>query len=653
MQVRSRAMSLMLPVAAMLVASCANDAVAPGVGADGPQSMMASESLPAAPAPGDALAASATSIEFAWTDNSTNETRFEVRRRVDTGDGSGWSAYSPLATTAADEQSYIDGGLVQGHKYRYAILACNDAGCSKGSASAVATIPTRIPVQALDVVATAVSATSVEITWTDRSSNESRFEVQRRERSTGPLGTWGAWGVTASVERNATSYIDATVASGPYQYMVSACNVVGCSRASRSLVAIVSTPPRNVLMVNHAAAGANNGTSWADAYTDLQAALAAATSGQEIWVAAGTYRPSATGDATVSFALEDGVEVYGGFAGVEGARAQRDWRRNVTVLTGDLTADFNNSHNVVRGNDIGATAVLDGFTITGGVPVDLAEIGGGIFLTSASPTLTNLTISGNQGTAIFNSHYSSPLMTNMTISDNFGSLGGGIFNNEYSSPMLIDVKISGNRGTWGGGMYNGYASSPTLINVTISNNYTQSVANGLHLGGGGMYNNGASTPTLINVKILYNYALNGRGGGMHNTESSVPRLINVTIRGNEGSGIWNTGSAAPVISNSIIWQNGGDPAGSQEVENDNGSATIDHSIVRGGYTGTGNLNQDPLFTYTVGSRDPDAWDVTPLPGSPAIDAGDNAVVPTGVTTDLAGSARIVNGTVDMGAYEVQ
>ena len=50
---------------------------------------------------------------------------------------------------------------------------------------------------------------------------------------------------------------------------------------------------------------------------------------------------------------------------------------------------------------------------------------------------------------------------------------------------------------------------------------------------------------------------------------------------------------------------------------------------------------------------PDAWDVTPLPGSPAIDAGDNAVVPTGVTTDLAGSARIVNGTVDMGAYEVQ
>ncbi len=61
------------------------------------------------------------------------------------------------------------------------------------------------------------------------------------------------------------------------------------------------------IYVNAAASGANNGTSWQNAYPDLQAALAAATAGQQIWVAAGTYKPTAGTDRAISFKLKAGV----------------------------------------------------------------------------------------------------------------------------------------------------------------------------------------------------------------------------------------------------------------------------------------------------------------------------------------------------------
>ncbi|MCC5842312.1 MAG: right-handed parallel beta-helix repeat-containing protein, partial [Opitutales bacterium] len=119
-----------------------------------------------------------------------------------------------------------------------------------------------------------------------------------------------------------------------------------------------------VIYVNHAAAGANNGTSWADAFISLRDALAAAQAGQEIWVAAGTYSPFVSNRATDSFLLVSEISVYGGFVGTETERSERDWLANETILSGLRAGEANMRHIV---NATGAVdARLDGLTIRDG-----------------------------------------------------------------------------------------------------------------------------------------------------------------------------------------------------------------------------------------------------------------------------------------------
>ena len=97
----------------------------------------------------------------------------------------------------------------------------------------------------------------------------------------------------------------------------------------------------------NATEGENDGSSWRNAYTDLQSALAVAGASDQIWVAAGTYLPT-TGNnlpedvedpREVSFAINNGVKVYGGFAGGETSLEQRDINANQTILSGNIGED--------------------------------------------------------------------------------------------------------------------------------------------------------------------------------------------------------------------------------------------------------------------------------------------------------------------------
>ena len=143
------------------------------------------------------------------------------------------------------------------------------------------------------------------------------------------------------------------------------------------LIAAAATPAGTVWYVNAAANGNNSGTSWPNAFTNLQSALDVAQNGDEIRVAAGTYKPSKrttpSDPRSATFQLNDGVSVYGGFAGGETTREERDWTAHVTRLSGDLLGDddpilvhtSDNCYYVVVPVSTSTRSTLDGFAVTG------------------------------------------------------------------------------------------------------------------------------------------------------------------------------------------------------------------------------------------------------------------------------------------------
>ncbi|PKN90958.1 MAG: hypothetical protein CVU44_21875 [Chloroflexi bacterium HGW-Chloroflexi-6] len=438
--------------------------------------------------------------------------------------------------------------------------------------------------------------------------------------------------------------------------------------------------------------GTGNCSSWASA-CNLQTALGNAVSGDEIWVAAGTYIPHAS-DRAVSFELKNGVAIYGGFAGTETTRDQRDLDANKTILSGDLVGDdadnvahdeptrAENSLHVVVGSGTDNTAVLDGFTVTGGnandeydVPCNLG-CGGGMYNFSGSPTLRNVVFSANStaydGGGIYN-WSSSPALTNVTFSSNSaGNQGGGIFNVNNSNPTLTYVNIIANSAYEGGGMLN-YLSVPTLTNVIFSGNSASLDGGGMWNGegnptltnitfsdnaassmGGGMFN-AYSSPALLNVTFSANSA-GSQGGGMYNFESN-PTLTNVTITGSSGGGLYSD-TSSPTLKNVIIANtlDGGDCAPENGPEEESSlNVASSHNLIQDEFNACGLMDgvngniigSDPLLG-ALADNGGLAQTHALLPGSPAIDAGDGTVCPA---VDQRGVARDAN--CDMGAFEFE
>jgi titin len=164
-------------------------------------------------------------VTLTWTDNSAGENGYEIQRSTD---GTNWST---VTTTAANAATYSDSSVVEGTTYQYRIRATSAAGNSDFSGTTTAST---LPATPTSLVATAISGTRVDLTWTDNSTAEAGYKVER-------LPSGGSWTVIATIAANSASYSDTTASEGiSYQYRVRA--YTNAVQGNPSASASVSTP---------------------------------------------------------------------------------------------------------------------------------------------------------------------------------------------------------------------------------------------------------------------------------------------------------------------------------------------------------------------------------------------------------------------------
>ena len=364
------------------------------------------------------------------------------------------------------------------------------------------------------------------------------------------------------------------------------------------------------IYVDSSASGANDGSSWTDAFNFLQDGLSGAEYDDEIRVAEGIYYPSVkvggTSDRNKTFQLINGVAIYGGFPSGGGTWADRDSDQYETILSGDIDGDdiidpnkTENSYHVFyhpEGLALEPNAVLDGFTITAG-NANLDSVphryGGGMLNWDYnSPTVTGCTFTGNSaywvGGGMCNSK-SSPAVTNCTFIGNSTEYldGGGMFNNQ-SNPIVTNCSFTGNSAVrLGGGMHND-ESSPAVTDCTF-------IGNLANKGGGGMCNS-ENSPTVTNCTFGSNSVEgeNSRGGGMLNYTYSSPEVSHCTFSGNsadDGGGMANDSYSSPTVTDCTFTGNeAGSDGGGMYNEDSNPTATNCNFTGNSAYYGGGMKN---------------------------------------------------------------
>lgn len=460
----------------------------------------------------------------------------------------------------------------------------------------------------------------------------------------------------------------------------------------------------STIFVDAGATGANNGSSWTDAFRDLRAALTfASVPGNgvtQVWVAEGTYKPSSTlNDRVASFPLINGVTIYGGFAGGETMLSQRDPVAHPTILSGDLNGDdasgngssnccvphsgggceddacetaicaedpfccettwddrcaeetaclcgnlcstrCDNSYHVVTATGTNSGARIDGFTIRGGNAKGAAPSQG--HGGGFYANAAGATIVG----CVFKEN----------IADNFG--GGAYAAGSNHFVLFSKCDFIDNKAEFGGGAFV-EGDFAQFANVRFLGNRASAEGGGLRVVGGAV---------LLTNNVFAGNTAAGSGGGGLSTNNSTTTLANSVFYANRATPAGNGGgmrfnASTAIISNTIAWANQ-DSSGvgeNAQIRRIGGSLQLSFSDIQGltgGLGGSGNIGADPRFVDADG---PD--DVVGTPDdnhrlsedSPAIDAANNFMVPVdgldldsdGNTTeltpiDLSGRPRFIN-----------
>lgn len=389
------------------------------------------------------------------------------------------------------------------------------------------------------------------------------------------------------------------------------------------------------------ATGNNDGTSWTNAFTDLQNAFANSYKGMEIWVADGTYKRQTTMRNTAFNWSVDSLKVYGGFDGSETLLNERDWLINRTILSGDIgtNGDMSDNSYAVFVGPFGSNTnvlnygLLDGFVIQDGNAnanqgLVFGSTGAAVFLTDyvKKMDLNNCEISNNNAkySAIFALSDVTDVTLNINnciVKSNAGRIGQAITVSSHGQNMLLNVKNSlftnneskdmGSLGLGLGGVI--YLQAQNTSNTGMQGNFTNcTFANNP--------NNGTNTANFKTTLLYYDAAA---GGGSKHVQ----------------------------VDNCIFWGNNNDTisVGKNPNGSDYQSVTINNTLSEfpGFETNavTSNIvNSDPQFISNS--------DFSLQNTSPAINTGTqlNLTIPS---LDLAGNPRVSGNEIDLGCYEFQ
>ncbi|MBN1297374.1 hypothetical protein JXA80_11385 [bacterium] len=385
-----------------------------------------------------------------------------------------------------------------------------------------------------------------------------------------------------------------TGGDGYYEYKLIATDNAGNvepdtgERDTRTWVICTSPYPR--IHVNIAGTGPQTGAQWNTGLHDLApvAELATHYSVYDVWVAQGTYPTS------ISFVTN--LHMFGGFAGTETALDERELGLYESILDGaGALGDESAIHVVVLTNV--SYCHLDGFTITGGEALGQGAdgCGGGIWMNNVNDTVTimNCDIISNRsikGGGLYSYNTAAHVENCRFLLNEAGERGGGVFiNSLYEAAMqtLYNCVIGGNTAEYGAGIClqgvtdDALAGSVREHNAALAGSVRGPASRDVRASG--------TVADVANCMITENVAAQA-GGGIYS--AAEPLIRQCTIADNwspTGSGLFSDGEA--IGSNCIIWGNSSD-----SIMYINQIPDFTYSNIEGGFSGSGNINADPLFT---------------------------------------------------------
>jgi predicted outer membrane repeat protein len=441
---------------------------------------------------------------------------------------------------------------------------------------------------------------------------------------------------------------------------------------------------------NSPAGTSGNGLSWSMAYNTLADALKSAKTLNsdsdpqndidEIWIADGTYYPlydfpNGSGTQGNTFEVPSNIAIYGGFQGTEATIEERDRLTDgtlafETILSGnvgkvDISTD--NAYSVVFCYQV-QNVLIDGLMIQEGYAsgsyssngiTESKSSGGGVYAYDSSITLQEITFRNNYATS-----YGGGLRTRNATAEviacnflnNSAGTHGGAINSAFDTILIRDSLFENNSAYGKGGGMTNYRGDSTVQNSIFHGNSAGTAAGAARVEG---------NTTFENVVMVGNQSPTGAGLYVGTYSATA---TNCTIVANEGEGVYvNPDGGSATINNSIVAQNTEDVYGSFVSTNnliDLLAAPVDPMFVRSPSDGGDGWGDDPATTSIDESANDDYGDLQLRLDSPALNAGDNSLLPADVKDldgdgdfaeplpiDLLGNARIKGGLVDLGAYE--